>query len=223
MPGEDSSRPPAEAFYTVRDPEQARLLTDPVSKEFFKPFVAKERTASQAAAELGCKVNTLLYRVKTFLEAGLLRIAKEEKRAGRSVKHYRSVYDAYFIPFEVTPYAVLEERFAAQLEPFLRDMVKRLARACRDNGVDGQRFYRNESGGVWTDVAVDAMTALSLAHFRAPVMLFRDTTTRLTKVEASTLQVALNDLFERSIQIGDAEEGDVFTLQVALVPPDSPV
>lgn len=212
------SRPPDTAFHTVRDPEQARLLTDPVSKEFFKPFVARERTASQAAAELNRKVNTTLYRMKTFLEAGLLYVAREEKRAGRPIKHYRSVFDAYFIPFELTPYAGLEERFAAQLGPFWQDLVRRFAHACRDNGVDGQRVYRNESGGVWTDVAADVVTKFSLEHFQAPVMLFRDATTHLTGEEVKALQRALNELFTSSLHAEGRDESKPYTLQVALIP-----
>ena len=110
MTQEDSGRPSAEAFHTVTDAEQARLLSNRESFRFFEPFIAKEQSATAAAAEVGCALDTMLYRIKTLLGAGLLQVAKLEKRAGRPVKHYRSAHDAYFIPFEVTPFANLEER-----------------------------------------------------------------------------------------------------------------
>jgi len=170
---------------------------------------------SQAAAELGHSVSATLYRVKTFLRAGLLYVAREERRAGRPVKHYRSVADAFFIPFDRTPYAGLEERLMAQLEPFWRGMVARLARAYRDNGLDGQSMYRGEDGTVWTNFAADAFERLSLENFGSPVVLYRDATPQLTGEEARALQRGLNDLFERSLE---ARGGKAYTLQVALVP-----
>ena len=69
MPEEDFARPPAAAFVTVSDPEQARLLTDPLSLRFFEPFLAREKSASQAAAELGVRLDTLLYRLRVLERA----------------------------------------------------------------------------------------------------------------------------------------------------------
>ena len=96
----DSGRPPSDVFHTVSDPEQARLLSNRESFRFFEPFVARELSATGAAEEVGCALDTMLYRIKTFVRAGLLQVSRLEKRAGRPIKHYRSVYDAYFIPFE---------------------------------------------------------------------------------------------------------------------------
>ena len=214
MSGENSGRPLAK--YEVHDPLQARLLTHPVSKEFFKPFLARERTVSQAAAELGRSVSATLYRVKTFLRAGLLYVAREEKRSGRPIKHYRSVADTFLIPSETTPYAGLEERLSAQLEPFLHDLVQRLARAYRENGWDVQSMYRGEEGTVWTNYAVDTLENAVIENFRSPVVLYRDATAQLTGEEAKALQRTLNDLFERSLE--RRGQGKRYTLQVALVP-----
>ena len=83
--------PDSGSFFTVTDSEQARLLTEPVSKEFFKPFLARERSASEAAEMMQCSLNTMLYRIKTLLRAELLKVVHEEPRKGRAVKIYRSV------------------------------------------------------------------------------------------------------------------------------------
>ncbi len=192
------------------------MLTHPTSKEFFKPFLARERTVSQAASELGHSVSTTYYRVKTFLRAGLLYVAREEKRAGRPIKHYRSVADAFLIPFETTPYAGLEERLSAQLEPFLHDLVQRLARAYRENGWDVQSMYRGEDGTVWTNYAVDTLENTVIENFQSPVVLYRDATAQLTDEEAKELQRTLNNLFERSLE--NRKQGKPYTLQVTLVP-----
>jgi hypothetical protein len=100
----------------VRDPEQARLLTDPESFRYFGPFLAKDCTVYQAAKELGCNVDTMLYRVKTFVEADLLKIVETGSRRGRPIKVYRSSADAYFVPFAVTPFEDIEASIKQQFK-----------------------------------------------------------------------------------------------------------
>lgn len=112
-----------QAELVVRDPNQAQLLTESRSKEFFKPFVARELTASQAAHEVGCELSAMLYRIRTFQAAGLLAVVRQEKRAGRPLKVYRAVADAFFIPFDLTPYADYEERLMEQLAPAWRQVL----------------------------------------------------------------------------------------------------
>jgi hypothetical protein len=138
---------------TVTDPKQAALLSDLESAVYFEPFLARERTASQAAAELGCRLDTLLYRVRTFLAAGLLVVTRLEPRAGRPVKHYRSSADAYLIPFGVTPYADLEERIRELLHADEDAVVRGLARVLRSSHQDGQRLYRTARGEVFRQSA----------------------------------------------------------------------
>lgn len=150
----DSGRPSAEAFFTVTDAEQARLLSNRESFRFFEPFVACELNATAAAEEVGCALDTMLYRIKTFLKAGLLKVLRLEKRAGRPIKHYRSVHDAYFIPFEATPYAELEERMREHYRAQEAIVLPATAKLLRESGLEGYEFYRHtESGTVWGNSA----------------------------------------------------------------------
>ena len=151
----NSGRPTAEAFRVVNDPGQARLLSDPKSFSYFEPFIARTKTVKAAAEEVGCNLDTMLYRVKTFLKARLLEVVREEKRAGRPLKHYRSSSDAYFVPFEVTPYAGLEERIFEMRRANEATIVPAIARLLREFGWEGQRFYRDNKGEVWRESALD--------------------------------------------------------------------
>ncbi len=166
MAEHNSGRPPAEAFCVVRDAEQARLLSDPKSFHYLEPFIAQTRTVTAAAEEVGCNVDTMLYRVKVFLKVGLLKVVREEKRAGRPIKHYRSGSDAYFVPFEVTPYAGLEERIAEMRLANGIEIVPAMARLLREFGWEGQRIYRHPKGEVWRESALDA--EVSLPDFNDP-------------------------------------------------------
>ncbi len=158
MPDESSGRPPNEVFVTVEDERQAKLLSDAESFRYFKPFIARDRTVSQAAEEVGCNLDTMLYRVKTFLEAGLLRVDRLEPRAGRPIKHYRSLADAYLIPHSATPYADVEERLRAQMRAGHDVLVRGTAKVLRDRSQEGRRVYRRQdTGEVWQESAGDAV------------------------------------------------------------------
>lgn len=208
------TEPDSGSSYTVTDPEQARLLTEPVSKEFFKPFLAHERSASEAAEMLGADLNTTLYRVKTLLKAGLLEVTRELPRKGRAVKLYRSVHDAYFVPFNVTPYATLEERLWVQAKPIFADLVGAYAAALRDNERSGHHVFIGDNGAVWTSDKLPALTPTGLP------LTYSDMTVRLRDDDARAVGQGLQALFGRALgaETAAGDEGRLYTCMVALLP-----
>ena len=71
---------------TIEDPAAAAALTNPRTLRQLEPFLNRERTVLEAARESGVKPNTILSRVKRFVNLGLLVVVREEARAGRAVK-----------------------------------------------------------------------------------------------------------------------------------------
>ena len=211
------TEPDSGSFHTVTDPKQAQLLTDPTSKAFFVPFLAHESSASQAASELARDLNTVLYRIKVLLEAGLIEIAREEKRKGRPIKFYRSVYDAYLVPFSLTPFASLEERLEAQAAPIFGNLIRAYADAVRQSERYGNCILRTPEGDVLTTDFVPELTPAGL-----PVA-YSDTVVSLQKSEALGLAEGLHDLYQRALTSGhkDMNKGpghhDYF-LMVAFLP-----
>jgi hypothetical protein len=137
----------------INDSEQAKLLTNPESFRFFEPFMARDCTVSQAAKEVKCKVDTMLYRVNLFLKVGLLKVVKTQARRGRSVKVYRSSSDAYYVPFEITPYEDVEAFFTRSRRANDAILVPQFAKVIRQIGREGRQIYRDEKGEVWTSSA----------------------------------------------------------------------
>ena len=203
-------------FYTVTDIGQARLLTEPISKEFFKPFLARERSASEAAAIMQCSLNTMLYRIKTLLRAGLLGVVRKEPRKGRAVKIYRSVYDAYFVPFSVTPYATLEERLEVQSIAIFAGLIRSYAAVLKQNERYGHHIFVGENGAVWTS---DLLPGL---NFTDQSTVYSDTTVRLRDEDACALSQELRELFERAVHLGMQTKDDsaarVYLHMTALLP-----
>ena len=205
--------PNSGSVHTVTDPKQATLLTEPKSKSFFKPFLAAERSATEAAEELDCKLNTVLYRIKTFLAAGLLEVSRVQKRKGRAIKYYRSVHDAYFLPFANTPYATLEERLEVQGAPIFADLLRSYAAALRQGDLYGNYLYRAGGAVVTTDAVPERLPS-------GRSVTYSDAVVRLSQDEAVRLTAGLQNLFQSTVTTregNDAKTQDYF-LMVAAVP-----
>jgi hypothetical protein len=188
--------PAPEAFLTIENELQAKLLSRNETFRFFEPFIAQERTVSQAAGDLGCTPDEMLYRVRSFMDAGLLRIARHERRKGRPIKHYRSVADAFFIPFNVT-YAEIEERGHAQFLPTTELLIRNLAKLRRDHEVSGQRIYRAGDGNVWRDGSPGPARDFDPASRDIPVGDIVSDDIQLTVEEARALQSELREVYDR--------------------------
>lgn len=134
---EDSPRP-----HVVSDQTQARFLTDPAKKRFFVPFLARECRIAEAAAVVDCSINRMLYQVRTLVGCGLVQVLREEPRAGRAVRVYRSVHDAYFVPFAATPYDTLEQRLNVQGDPIWTGLIAAYADALRRSQRHGHLLRR---------------------------------------------------------------------------------
>ena len=208
--------PDSGSFFTITDGEQAWLLTEPTSKEFFKPFLACERSASEAATIMRCSLNTMLYRIKTLLRAGLLEVIREEPRKGRAVKIYRSVHDAYFVPFSVTPYATLEERLEVQAEPIFAGLIRAYAAALRRDNRYGHHIFVSDGGGVWTSDFLPKQTSAGQPN------IYTDVYVRLRDEDARVLGEDLRGLLERALELDkqakDDPEARAYLNMVALLP-----
>lgn len=206
----------------MEDEAQARILLDEARVRFFRPFLARERTVTEAAEEVGCKPSVMLYRVGTLLRAGLLRVVRERKRAGRPVKVYRSVYDAYFVPYALTPFATLEEAFYSVQEANAHRLARLTARRFRDRKWDGYRLFRDASGEAWLEGAPERETVWDLDDPERHLGLDYTTDVHLTAEEARALQAQLVAILRRHGS-GTARPGrPAYLLSVAFQPVDEP-
>jgi hypothetical protein len=224
MEREDSSRGSDDAW-EVRTPLQARLLSDARSRGYFLPFLGRTRSVSEAADEVGCALDAMHYRVRRFLAAGLLEVRGERRRAGRPIKLYRSVRDAFYIPFTLTPYAELEERVLADMIREDERVVRALARALRAGGVEGRRLYRDARGQDMYESASEAGAARDWQAVMAAWPADRPVTERasmelqLTDEEARRMLVDLYTILERHLTVpADGRSRRTYHAQVGVVP-----
>lgn len=182
----------------VTDDRAVRLLVDAGQVRFLAPFIGRERPASEVARELDVSLDRMLSRLRRLRTAGLVTVTREERRAGRPVKHYRAVADDFYVPLS----AVALHRDALRSENYMHGLYARsldlsLTAALGRLPASGVRVHRRDDGMV----AVEAAAAPGVTYDeRAPAeppLVFRWNRLRLDRQTAKNLQAELYDLAER--------------------------
>ncbi|MFC4452556.1 hypothetical protein [Deinococcus sonorensis] len=142
----------------VTDPAAIRLLLHPRVREVLGQFLAQEASIAAVARRLRTDIRQVHRDVLALVRAGLLVVTRQEARAGRPIRHYRSSAPAYFVPRALTPDADFGEHFERQFLPLDRLLAHALGReferalaeqaAGREWGLrlywDGQRAQTDE-------------------------------------------------------------------------------
>ncbi len=141
-------------WYRIEDAQACELLTDRALLRILAEFTGQENTINQAATSLEMTVSALYKIVKRFEGLNLIEITRTEARAGRAIRHYRTVADAFFIPFRTHP----PERISGQNWALHQALFRR--------GLD--RLYREErfveqDWGVVTAIAPNGSVYLEIA------------------------------------------------------------
>jgi hypothetical protein len=175
------------------------MLLDPHVRAQLTPFIGQTATVQEAAAASGASANTTLKRVQRFMDAGLLQVAGETPRAGRPVKRYTAVADAFFVPFEASANADLESALAEREAASQALLRRSVVRARRDAiGAWGTRIYRDSRGRLQVHMAVQPEADASMLDAAQPAVLsaWRDTV-MLSHEDAKALQRELAELLDR--------------------------
>ena len=230
-----SDSPSREAWQRLEDPAAARVLADAYTRQFFEPFIWRERRVSDVAREVGVSTNAMLYRVRQFQRLGLLEVTRTEARAGRAVRHYRATSRQYFVPFTATDAASVQSLYEDSLDNARRSTLDKLTRAWSELGEDPRWFGLYTSGD---EGGLHSHTLLPFPpdHGRVPgpgglldVLLDKaypaiwDNTTTLTlrPADAKALQLELRDLHRRYRALISLE-GQSHLLRLTLVPLTTP-
>lgn len=183
----------------ISDAKAADTLINPKTLRMLEPFLAKDCTILEAAYETEEKANTVLSRIKRFMDYGLITITKEEKRAGRAIKHYRSTADIFFVPYEATTAESLEAMMAERdsyWEKLLRKAV--VQTRIEDLGTWGTRIYKDNRGRLQVQTAVNPEENYSMLDQNQAAILssWRDSV-YLDFDDAKELQTEMFELLKR--------------------------
>ena len=198
------SSEPSETLRRIEDRRTADYLMDPKRGwRYFWPFLDTERSPSEVSRLIDAPLNQLHYHIKIMLELDLIRATRNQVRAGRPIRFYRSSFEACFIPFPTTSAESFEALIARNDALWGRWLSSELARVW--SSIDGQWGWhcsRNPEGAVrleerpqrhhdqWNPLAADAPSVLN--HWGVLA---------LEETQAKCLQREMNELFERYLKI----------------------
>lgn len=103
--------------------EQVRLLADPLKLQLLQTFAEGEKTAKQAAEELGERLTKLYRHVDALLESGLIEITRETPKRGTVERTFRAVAQRFEVEHSL---------FAEDGEPEGIHSVRELLRSGED-------------------------------------------------------------------------------------------
>lgn len=201
----------------IGDPAAADLLVNPYTLRQLEPFLGREATVSEAARDSGDKPNTVLARLRRFTKLGLVAVVREQKRAGRAIKVYRSTADVFFVPFEATRAETLEALMAERDGYYERLLRRGVVRARSESvGSWGTRVYRDARGRLQLQMALTPGENLTLLDPGQPAVLsaWRDSV-YLDYPDAKALQRELFALLERYQQKEGAQR---YIVRLGLAP-----
>lgn len=129
----------------ITDQKVAVFLMDRTKSRHLDPFLGRDCTLSEAAAELGLGKTRMSYWVTRLLALGLIEVVRTELRGRHRVRVYRSASDSFAMPLELLPASDVEI-LEGYFKPIWRQLLHSLARAGRKNASGWHiRFLRRDT------------------------------------------------------------------------------
>jgi DNA-binding transcriptional ArsR family regulator len=216
---------PAALQLRISDVALAQMLLEPETLRLLSVFIGQEQTASQAAKAIKVPLTTLMYRIKRLEKAGLLVMTRLERRNGSPIRHYRSVSESFFIPYDFTPFETPEFLLAYQHAPRQKRLEQALVRAGRSQfDIKGRPVFGvclvQEGDRLVMRNGVDIDSNWNFLDATAPAIIdFWAENIYLDFVEAKKLQQEMCELLSRYRNRPGAQN---YILRLAMAPSVQP-
>jgi DNA-binding transcriptional ArsR family regulator len=200
----------------VKDAESAQILTTPKTLRYFSPFLVSECSASDAAQVLGLEISAVSYWITRFLKLGLLRVARTERRAGRSIRHYHASAETFFVPFSAIPIASLEAMHDRLLSETCAAMTRSQVATLLEHGASpGVRVFPQAKRLRMEYVEGVTLAPLYSLEPSRPAVLEHWEMLKLNFEDAKALQAELSAVLERYMNRAGANQ---YLVNVRLAP-----
>src|SRR5262245_40937523 len=107
----------------VADPRAAAALESPRQRRILLLLVERSRSLSELSRLTQAPLNLLHHHVRKHLSLGLVRIEREERRAGAPVKFYRATARSFFVPADLIKQAPGASQDAQLRESLARSLA----------------------------------------------------------------------------------------------------
>jgi DNA-binding transcriptional ArsR family regulator len=182
----------------VRSRAEAAALENPLRARLLTACVAQERSLTELHRLTGQPLPKLHYHVARLLDAGLLRVSREQPRGGRPIRFFRAVAESFLVPQDV-----LGELPGESMSVELRRLLQ------RNRGDVSLRYGADARGGFRVMLVRDDDDRASKAIELWQVF-------RLTRQQRDALAKELRELFERYAKTDGGHEA--FLAHAAFAP-----
>jgi len=201
--------------HVVTSADAAAVLLNAETQKLLHPFF-QEKTAAVAAKELGMSTSALLYRLNKLVDFGVLKIVREEPRAGRASKVYRTTSNSFFVPFHVTQSETLEAYLEDVKRHYQTLLTANIAQVMRDmDETWGMRIYKDDEGKLQTLTAKYPGNVMSVDEEGPAIFDFYYPSLKLEFEDAKALQKELGEVFQRYVQKQGPQK---YLIHIGLVP-----
>jgi DNA-binding transcriptional ArsR family regulator len=168
----------------IGDSRTAAAFSDPLRRRLVLLLARQECSLVELSGITGLELKRLHYHVTALRKLGLLVVTHERQRAGRAIKIYRAVADAFFVSEKVMP-----SGSAAALTIQLRSSLDKL----RDRSRDGVIYHLGEDGEPrMQPVKSPTATPSPAAEYWKVLKLSRAEALRLTREIDNCLQAYIH-------------------------------
>ncbi|GEM46972.1 helix-turn-helix transcriptional regulator [Deinococcus cellulosilyticus] len=128
----------------VSERRNCNVLLNSLNQRILGACMQREHTLKDLVESLHMDMSEAHYRVQQLIKAGILKVSREEKRAGRPIKYYAPTQEKFFLPFKDTVYSTVVDFMAEQIEPLMHRFLELAFRNVPQVGEWGLTFQLGE-------------------------------------------------------------------------------
>ena len=189
--------------FRIDQPEHIEAFGNPFRVRVLMLCAGRDRSLSDLQSSLKVPLNKLHYHVSRLLEAGLLLVNRAEPRAGRAIRHYKSVAESFVVPQDRLP-ELPSDKLSSELR---RSLAKEQGRT--DEGV--LLYSAGAEGKVLVKLTPREQSAPSRGMELWRLM-------KLGPTERTNLARELNELLERYSGLCPQAGRESFLVHAAFAP-----
>jgi predicted ArsR family transcriptional regulator len=158
------------ATIDIKEPAAAAVFANLRQRQVLMTLIEREYSLSQLAEQTGTPLNLLHHQIRKLLNAGLVRITRQKRRAGAPIKFYRATARAFFVPTalsDTSPTDALNRKMRTALEQSLAAVIKGVLYTHDSTGVRMSLVRNSECSGaaeIWCELQLGEKDAADLAE-----------------------------------------------------------
>jgi DNA-binding transcriptional ArsR family regulator len=112
--------------FIIKDPEVAKLLADESRREILHLLRKQELSATDLAKAMNRNHSSIMHHLNVLLDAGLIKVTREEKVRNMVQPYYCSVAHAFHVAYSLSEALSQDPDFSAWQEDYIGKLVKGL-------------------------------------------------------------------------------------------------